>query len=791
VQAAKAEAALLRQARAEATLATAQGNTAKAAQILSSALGQVDRSSIAAIGAETQLTRVNKQLDGSMAVLPRTIAGLSHEAASFAVNAIGIGSAVTAATTVINSFAEAFKFKAELDATNASISVQLAGVRNVPAVFASANAYANRFKITQQDLTGALQASIPIMRNSRSTTEEILGTLQRLTVLNPRENIEGAAFALKELQSGQVQSIADRFNVSRTAAGAMKKEIEGGADAVQVLGKYLDSVGASTQALDAQMSGPVGKMRDLAKAQEDLKIAQGNFAMGPGMAILELQMNALRGPTRLFTGDWDAMSASLRQNAEILTFLDPRLGGLARTLASNISITQAVTGATQQQAAATQQAGQAAAGASGEFVNQAAAVDKVSQATQDALSKQADALGQDREMAGAKAELAGLADQVARGLLGSGDAALIMARDYGIAAGQAAALIAQQAGLAKQPTEARQERTTAADTNAVRDAVNKNRADAEQKIIDSRLEAYNRAQASARAARDQAAAAAAAQGRYTEATESSAQRVARLRAELTHLTAGSADYIDQQTKIAQAEKTLASERTKAGTASDKLAVKESGAANAEAVAQRDALRRVEGMYQDHYDKMRRMNEDYTLSSSRKAEDFQLERQRLLANGQIKEAQLLEQKFALDQKRAAEDNARGRQRETEQAAQGIADAQQQAGLKADDRERKRLLGGVALSGDAGAASAVSAGGAARQAQAEAALASTAGQRPSGGLLRIEFAPISLVADGQTLANVVYPAIEARIDTFLAGEISTILVTSPPGQGQGAGVGGPTP
>ena len=783
-QAARAEAALLRQARAEATLATAQGNTAKAADILSAALTKVDRSSIAAIGAETQLARATKQLDGSMAVLPRTIAGLSHEAASFAVNAITMGGAVSAVTAILGSFADAFKFKADLDASRASINVLLQGVRDSGQVFADASAYAARYKLTQEEMTGALNASTMIMRQSSASTEQILNVMQRLTVLNPAENIKGAAFSIKELASGDITSIAERFNVSRAAANKMKAEILAGGDAVKILDQYLQGVGVTSDALAAKLSGPVGKMKDLAIEQEQLKLAQGEFAMGPGMKFLELQINATRGATRLMSGDLNSMSASLQQNAQYLNFQGGVLG-----FATNAGIQYAQS---QQQAATNaQQAAQAAQATVAPLAAQAEATSAVSQATQDALAKQADALGQDREMAGAKAELAGLADQVARGLLSSGDAALIMARDYGIAAGQAAALIAQQAGLAKQPTEARQERTTAADTNAVRDAVDKNRADAEQKIVNSRLEAYNRAQASARAARDQAAAAAAAQGRYTEATESSAARVARLRGELAKLVPGTADYIDQQTKIAQAEKSAASERTKSGTSAEKLATKVAGAANAEAVAQRDAMRRIELMTQDHYDKLRRLEEDYTLSSSRKTEDYQLERQRLLANGQIKEAQLLEQKFALDQKRAAEDNARNRQRETEQAAQGIADAQQQAGLKADDRERKRLISGIALTGDGGAASAAVAGGAARQAQAEAALASTAGQRPSGGLLRIQFAPISLIADGQTLANVVYPDIEARIDEFMAGQIATILVTSPPGGGQGAGVGGPTP
>lgn len=279
---------------------------------------------------------------------------------------------------------------------------------------------------------------------------------------------------------------------------------------------------------------------------------------------------------------------------------------------------------------------------------------------------------------------------------------------------------------------------------------------------------------------------AAAQQRYTEATESSAQRVTRLRGELGGLTEGTAAYVDKQTQLAQAEKTLASERTRAGTSAEKLATKEAGAANAEAVARRDALRRIEDMTHDHYDRLRQLQEDYQLSSSRKREDYQLEHQRLLAQGQIEEAKLLEQKYTLQARRDAEDAARAQQRQNEQAAQQIADAEQQAGLKAADRERKRQLSGLALPG--GAAPDVAA---ARQAQAEAALAGGGAPGGGGGLLRLEFAPISLLLDGQTVAQATYAAIEARLDADWSEKGMTILVTAPPGGGQGGGVGGPRP
>jgi hypothetical protein len=123
--------------------------------------------------------------------------------------------------TTANSFKEAFQFKAQLDQTTASITVQLAGVRNSATVFAGAARFANEYKLTQQETTEAIRASLPVIRSSNASTEEILGTLARLRVLNPEQDFAGAALALAELKAGQINSIVDRFNIARSSANAI------------------------------------------------------------------------------------------------------------------------------------------------------------------------------------------------------------------------------------------------------------------------------------------------------------------------------------------------------------------------------------------------------------------------------------------------------------------------------------------------------------------------------------------------------------------------------------------
>lgn len=359
----------LRLAQAQARLASASGDAAGAVQILERALQGVDRSSLAAINAQTQLARAQATLakssrDAASAnvALPRTFAGLTDEVQSAAAGMLGLGAALTAVTTVAQSFQDAFNFKAQLDATNASIAVQLRGVRDVGQTYAEAQQYANQYKLTQQEVTTALQASVGILRTSNASVADTFSVLQRLSVLNPAEGIEGAAFAVRELAAGDILSLADRFNVSKDAAYAMRDAIAAGADPIAVVNEYLVSAGVNMDALVVKTQGAVGAQKDLAIAQEQMAIAQAEWAAGPGLAILELQTKATIGLTRVMSGPGglkEAFAGLVQEwglnagQAAALFGVYAAGEGQAAALSSGIT---AVGVAAQQQAAATAQA---------------------------------------------------------------------------------------------------------------------------------------------------------------------------------------------------------------------------------------------------------------------------------------------------------------------------------------------------------------------------------------------------------------------------------------------------
>jgi hypothetical protein len=271
--------AAISEAQAMTRAAVAVGDNARAHEILITALGNSTGASDRAVaGLTAQLGRLQSgtslatQFGDSLKLFLLGIIGPA---------ALATG-AIAAVKGAIDFSEQSFRLKAALDTTNAAIAIQLRGVRDSAQVFAEANAFADRYRLTQVETAAAIQASIPILRTSNASLTEIEGTLLRLQAKKPEKRIADAARALDELRAGQIISIVDQFNVSREAANKMKNEIAGGADAVQVLSRYLDDAGISMAALDNQTKGATGKMNQLAQEAERHQLSFGQDAAGPG-----------------------------------------------------------------------------------------------------------------------------------------------------------------------------------------------------------------------------------------------------------------------------------------------------------------------------------------------------------------------------------------------------------------------------------------------------------------------------------------------------------------------------
>jgi hypothetical protein len=218
------------------------------------------------------------------AVLPRTFAGFTRQGALEALGGLGVATGLGEIAGQLRNVAQqGHAARAAIDSTTASLGVQLGSVQRASEIWSEGAAFAERYKITQQDLAEALTSSAQIIRTSTSSTEDLLSVLGRLQVLNPAEGFKGAAFALAELASGDIVSLNERFRIGRDAAHDMADEIRGGADAVAVLGRYLESAGITDRALETSLAGAAGESRAWARAMEDLSLEID--AVGRSMGI--------------------------------------------------------------------------------------------------------------------------------------------------------------------------------------------------------------------------------------------------------------------------------------------------------------------------------------------------------------------------------------------------------------------------------------------------------------------------------------------------------------------------
>ena len=284
----QAELAALRLASAEARLKQASGDAAGATRVYAQALDRARVSGTQYAGVGQQLLNVNRQ--GASAA-----DAFGGALKSGFLSIIGPAALATAAISGViavgRSFGDAFSFNAQLDADRASIELLVSATRNQNQVMQEADRFAKRYAFTQREITTALSESVFVLRASKQPTETVLANLGRLARLNPAEGIQGAAFALGELVSGDVVSLVDRFRISKEEAYAMRDAIKAGADPIVVLGNYLDSAGISMDLLKQRTEGAVGAINDAAVASEELKRVQGELANSAG-AVLLVQANA-------------------------------------------------------------------------------------------------------------------------------------------------------------------------------------------------------------------------------------------------------------------------------------------------------------------------------------------------------------------------------------------------------------------------------------------------------------------------------------------------------------------
>lgn len=712
--------------------------------------------------------------------------------------AAAAGVALGALKGTIDSFSDALKFKAQLDQTTESITAQLRGVRDSGQTFQQAAIFADRYKLTQEDTSTAIQASVPLLRQSKSSLTEVLTVLSQLQVLKPEQGIQGAAFALAELEGGQTRSLSTRFNIPIAKANELKQEIAKGGDAVQVLGEYLTKAGIGAEALEARTKGVAGALNDAAVASENVKIAQGNLAAsGGGIFVVQGIARQYQGLANLLNGD--AIPALQASGVELR---DSAIGTLAYATALTEGKSKLDAFASAQEAVTRAHGGFGGPGtqSGGSFITQddiriqneaQAAAQRVGAAFDDErraasqlqviigagitdLQRSADASTLDAAQKKAQADQIAILNENTNASLNtflalnptldaSGAAAAAAAQGYAPIIGQLAAIKLQADGAtaslallnAQQAAIAGLQKGLAGGAGA---SVVTPFAGGAGRSLDQ----FGRAQANAQQLLDSQIQLAAAMG-------NTGKQIDLLRQKEKLYAATQAERNQIEAQIISLQKSSGKTRVSAAQSTGlQLAQTEATSQAAILKAQREGQER-----------LRDSEQDFNLNRTRKQEDYEEKRRSLLAHGQRAQAAQLAQDFAKEQRRAAEDFNIQRERTLRNNQEATGDIDARTDLRQSQIGDRAALRGVRPATgapiDLGSAPPTLTGG---------------GGQPQAGrvlTLRVQIAPTQVQIDGHTIVELTWPETEQRIDTELADELGTIGIILPPGGGQTAVAG----
>ena len=120
-----------------------------------------------------------------------------------------------------------------------------------------------------QDVNAAQTGTMSFMSNTMDPSQlvELNKLAMRLSKLNPAEGLDGAVFSLKELMSGDYTSVAERFNISRSALkdsearnAGLKGDING---FVKGMDKLLNKQNMSQKTFEKMLDSPAAKWNRL------------------------------------------------------------------------------------------------------------------------------------------------------------------------------------------------------------------------------------------------------------------------------------------------------------------------------------------------------------------------------------------------------------------------------------------------------------------------------------------------------------------------------------------------
>lgn len=478
--------------QAQIRAARASGDFALTIRKAAAAVEMAEHGSVAYYNALAKLSQVQREAAAASQSGSKGLVSL-RSGLMGAAGAFGLATSAAGAFTKILEIADqGYKLAATLDEQRRSLGQYMGDQQKANRVFAEAQAFGKRYLFTQKEMGEAVQAASLLIRDSNAPLEQQLSVIARLASLNPAEGISGAAYAIRELASGDIQSIVDRFNLSRKAMNGLKDEVADGVDVFAALDTELRGMNITDGSLEVRTKGAAGAQRELNQELETFGIRLGTLAKST--AWTEWKATMVRGANNLLGSFTNVLPTSAPAHAAVNLENSPATAAATKALQSYNeasaetktrleAVATAIQNLNEKNIVATNQLYQQAhtmaltdedrdqqiakintmreeivalsnalMGQAPASKEQKGAMDAATESLSEHLKKSLEADAATRQLTAAQTDIAGLGVAVAAGFMTSADAAVIMAAKYHLAGDALARLLSlsvQAAGGAK------------------------------------------------------------------------------------------------------------------------------------------------------------------------------------------------------------------------------------------------------------------------------------------------------------------------------------------------------
>lgn len=169
----------------------------------------------------------------------------------------GIANAMTGAVSAVGDYNKS------IDLAERQLRGMLGSQEAATEALAVAREEADKGRGTYQELAGAMAGLSSVAKTAGMDLQSVTEIAEILAAVNPAEGISGATFALREAATGDMTSVIERFNLSRTTINKLRAE---GVPAIEAVRRAMQEMGYDTQFLN-EVNASSAKQSELLKGR--------------------------------------------------------------------------------------------------------------------------------------------------------------------------------------------------------------------------------------------------------------------------------------------------------------------------------------------------------------------------------------------------------------------------------------------------------------------------------------------------------------------------------------------